>query len=156
MRRVGGQIRSGGSVSSAHGVGVRKVLVHPHVLPWSGDDGGELDIARSGNCRRTWRHWVDFPVIVDIAKSRLVRGEGCAVRVWSCCSVDEVGGVAVEGGGWRVEGMGEVVGLAGLGAIESWSAEGSWEVGDASAIIESLEEVVSYYGDVARIETSDW
>jgi len=97
-----------------------------------------------------------FPVRVDFTGSRLIIGECRAVIGRRCSSVDDVGGVTVEGGGWRVEGVLEVVGLARLAAGERWSFEGGGKGGEGAVVIEGAKKAGSYRGDLARIEASAW
>ena len=131
---------------------IREVLIHAHGLTWNGNHGGQLDVGAEG--WGTWRHWVDFPVIMHIAESRLVRREGRTVIGRGRSAIDDVGGIAVEGVGWGVEGIEEVVGLTRLGGVENWSFETGWETGQPSVLVEGVEEGAPYHFDVARIKAA--
>jgi len=95
-------------------MGVREVLIHRYGLTGCGNLGGKLDLVRQGGCTGTWGY---FSVIVDRTESWLVIGEGRSVRIRSRSAVDDVGGVAVERVGGRVEGVEEVLSFIRLGGI---------------------------------------
>ena len=101
----------------------------------------------------TWRY---EPIIMDETPIRLIIGEGCAVRVWMDGAIDDERSASIEGERRGIEGIAEVVDLAGLTTGEHWSFEAGWKIGQSSALIEGLEEVGSHCGDLAHVEASRW
>jgi len=73
----------------------------------------------------------------------LIIGKGATSGVWSSCSVDDIGGIAIQGVGGGTEGVGEVFGFAHLRSIQSRSFEARWKVGDVSIVVEVVEKVGS-------------
>ena len=141
------------AVSSVDSMGVGKVFIDCYGLIRSRGDDGELDggwVER----QRTLSGRTGFPVIVHVAESRLVGGEGRAVRIWSCYTADDVGSVAVERMEWGIEGVSEGTGHVGLSSGKGGSFEGGWEGGEGAVVIEGAEKVDSYRGDIARVEAS--
>ena len=107
MRRTRRVIHLRGSITSIDRVRIGEILVHRHGLVRPRSHNGQLDLGAEGWGTRC--QGIHFPVIMHVTESWLVRREGPAVGVWMRSSIDDVGGVAVEGVGWRVEGVTEVV-----------------------------------------------
>ena len=150
MGHIGSHGRGTSSVSSVDSMGIIEVSIHRYGLAWSGDLHGELDIfCAMGTGPRSL-----LSVVVDVAESRLIVGEGISVGIRCGRSIDDVRCVAIQGVGGRIEGVEEVVVLTRLFSSEGWSAEGRWESGQFSVSVEVLEEVGSHTRYIARIKAS--
>ena len=125
MRRIRSMTRYRRPISPVDRVSVGEVLVDPHGLIGSRGHRGELD----GGVVDGWSTgpWGLLPVVGYRTETGLVVGEGVAVRIWCRSSIDDVGCVTVEGIGGGIEGVSEVVGLAGIYYVECGSFEAGWK-----------------------------
>jgi len=76
---------------------------------------------------------------VHVAETRLIVREGRAIGRWRRSTVDDVGGVTIEGVEWGVEGVFEIVPPPSKFTV-SWSFEARWERSDFSIVIEIFKE----------------
>ena len=104
---------------------IREVLVHRHGLVRPCRHDRQVDRRRIDRYRaRSGR--AEFPVIVDVAESRLVGGEGGSIFVWSRTAIDDGCGVTVERVGGGVEGFLETGSETRSGDVEGGSFEAGW------------------------------